>query len=66
MAKSIGRDKSKTKESLNPEKYGMLACPDCKSKGYVGYPKRRCCPKCGGFGFIKKEKGASDNEVKKD
>jgi uncharacterized OB-fold protein len=63
MAKSIGRDKSKTNKSLNPEKYGMVVCPDCKSKGYVGYPKRQCCPRCGGFGFIKKEKEASNNKV---
>ena len=66
MAKSPGRSKSIRNKSLNPEKYGMVVCPNCKSKGYVGYPKRRCCPKCGGFGFIKKEKEASDNEVKKD
>ena len=37
------------------EKYGMVSCPTCDSHGYIQIPKRRCCPKCGGFGFIKKE-----------
>ena len=66
MAKSIGRAKSITNKSLNPKKYGMVVCPECKSNGYVGYPKRQCCPKCGGFGFIKKEKEDSNNEVERD
>jgi len=42
-------------KKFNPEKYGMIICPDCNSHGYVQYPKRQCCPKCGGFGFIIKE-----------
>ena len=66
MAKSIERDKSIRKKRLNPEKYGMVVCPDCKSNGYVGYPKRQCCLKCGGFGFIKKEKETCNNEAEKD
>jgi DnaJ-class molecular chaperone len=40
---------------INPEKYGMLACPDCHDTGFVQNPKRQCCPKCRGFGWIKKE-----------
>jgi uncharacterized OB-fold protein len=43
------------KKIFNPEKYGMVICLCCNSHGYVQYPKRQCCPKCGGFGFIKKE-----------
>ena len=43
-------------KKFNPEKYGMVVCPDCNGTGYVQNPKRQCCPKCGGFGFIKKEK----------
>jgi uncharacterized OB-fold protein len=66
MVKRIGRDKSIRNKSFNPEKYGMLVCPVCKSDGYVGYPKRQCCPKCGGFGFIKKEKETSDHEGQRD
>ena len=42
-------------KKFNPEKYGMIICPHCNSHGYVQYPKRQCCPKCGGFGFIIKE-----------
>ena len=42
-------------KKVNPEKYGMVVCPVCKSKGYFQNPERQCCPKCGGFGFIKKE-----------
>ena len=40
---------------FEPRKYGMLICPCCNSIGYIEYPKRECCPRCGGFGFIKKE-----------
>jgi DnaJ-class molecular chaperone len=43
------------KKIFNPEKYGMAACQHCNSNGYIQNPKRQCCPKCGGFGFIKKE-----------
>jgi len=62
MAKGIEREKSIRNKSFNPEKYGMVVCPDCKSDGYVGYPERQCCPKCGGFGFVKKEEEAPDDE----
>ena len=44
-------------KNFNPEKYGMVVCPDCNGIGYVENPTRQCCPKCGGFGYIKKEKG---------
>jgi DnaJ-class molecular chaperone len=53
----------KTEENYNlnktfdPEKYGMLLCPLCDGKGFIINPKRKCCPKCGGFGLIKKENG---------
>ncbi len=43
------------KKNFNPENYGMRTCPLCNSHGYIWNPKRQCCPKCGGFGFIKKE-----------
>jgi PHP family Zn ribbon phosphoesterase len=43
------------KKIFNPEKYGMAACQHCNSNEYIQNPKRQCCPKCGGFGFIKKE-----------
>ncbi len=39
---------------FDPARYGMVVCLDCKGDGYVHNPKRQCCPKCGGFGFIKK------------
>ena len=42
-------------KSVNPEKYGMVVCSCCNSKGFIQNPQRQCCPKCGGFGFIKKE-----------
>jgi hypothetical protein len=43
------------KRILNPEKYGMLICPVCCGKGFIKGPKRQACPKCRGFGLIKKE-----------
>ena len=42
---------------FDPEKLGMVTCPICDSEGYVQNPKRQCCPKCGGFGFIRDERG---------
>ena len=43
------------KKISQPEKYGMVICPLCKEKGFIIGPKRQCCPKCGGFGFVRKE-----------
>jgi uncharacterized OB-fold protein len=65
MAKSIKPEELKRTKNFNPEKYGMVVCPDCKSNGYIRCPERQCCPKCGGFGFIKKEEGC-DNEVERE
>jgi len=48
-------ERSIRNENFIPEKYGMVVCPSCNSHGYIQNPKRRCCPKCGGFGFIKME-----------
>jgi uncharacterized OB-fold protein len=49
------------KKIFNPEKYGMIICPNCNSQGYIQYPKRQCCPRCGGFGFIIKEAEQNTN-----
>jgi len=43
------------KKIFNPEDYDMVICPCCNSHGYIQNPQRECCPKCGGFGFIKRE-----------
>ncbi len=58
----MGNDHSESKGGVsnrqtrfNPERYGMVICPDCKGNGYIKGAKRQCCPRCGGFGFIKKE-----------
>jgi DnaJ-class molecular chaperone len=51
------RRKINLNKTLDPEKYGMLLCPLCDGKGFIINPKRKCCPKCGGFGLIKKENG---------
>jgi uncharacterized OB-fold protein len=48
-------DRSIRNKNVNPEKFGMVVCPSCNSHGYIHNPKRQCCPKCGGFGFVKKE-----------
>jgi DnaJ-class molecular chaperone len=43
---------------FNPEKYGMVFCPDCKGKGKL--PKNlegfNVCSRCGGSGVFEKEK----------
>ena len=43
------------KKILQPEKYGMVACPSCHGQGYVVNDSRECCKMCGGFGYIRKE-----------
>jgi RecJ-like exonuclease len=50
-------------KEFNPEKYGMVVCPECKGIGCVENPTSQCCPKCGGFGYIKKEEGEEDRPV---
>jgi hypothetical protein len=43
------------KKIFDPEKYGMIICPCCNGQGFIREPERQGCPKCGAFGFIKKE-----------
>ncbi len=43
------------KKIFQPEKYGMVTCARCNGQGYIQAPDRQSCPKCGGFGFVKKE-----------
>jgi hypothetical protein len=42
---------------FDPEKYGMLLCMECDGNGKLLSDSEdvAVCPKCGGFGFIKKE-----------
>ena len=51
---------------FNPEKYGMVLCPDCKGKGKL--PKKPdafiVCSRCGGSGAVKKEKRAPEEDKK--
>jgi len=37
------------------KRYGMAICESCNSQGYIQNPERKCCPKCGGFEFVKTE-----------
>jgi len=43
---------------FDPERYGMLFCVECNGNGKLLNDSEgtEICPKCGGFGFIKKEK----------
>jgi DnaJ-class molecular chaperone len=47
---------------FDPEKYGMVFCPDCEGKGKL--PKKPdgfiVCSTCGGCGAIRKEKEARE------
>jgi len=51
------------KKIFDPNKYGMAICQYCTGNGYIYYPKRQCCPKCGGFGLIKKK---DERDLKKE
>jgi RecJ-like exonuclease len=69
MGKGASKNRSERlirNKTFDPEQYGMVVCPVCKGIGYVQNPKRRCCLKCGGFAFIKKEKEACNNEGERD
>jgi len=43
-------------KTFDPQKHGMTLCPVCNGTGYVENPTHQCCPKCGAFGYIRKEK----------
>jgi DnaJ-class molecular chaperone len=53
-------------KNFDPEKYGMLFCPDCKGIGKL--PKSPdgfiVCSRCGGNGVVKKEKKAPEEDRK--
>ena len=44
-------------KSFDPEKHGMVMCPECKGHGKLpkGSGGAKVCSKCGGFGLIRKE-----------
>ncbi len=50
---------------FNPEKYGMLFCLECHGSGKIlNEPEDiEVCSKCGGFGFIKKERGPGKKKI---
>jgi len=50
------------KKRLDPARYGMILCPECKGKGkFLDQDKKVfVCNLCGGFGLIKKENNVSD------
>ncbi len=51
---------------FDPEKYGMVICPDCEGKGKL--PKNPdgfiVCSTCGGCGTIRKEEEAPEEDRK--
>ena len=49
--------------TFDSEKIGMLLCPLCNGKGFAINPKRKRCPKCGGFGLIREETEKDGNTL---
>lgn len=49
---------------FNPEKYGMVFCPDCKGKGKLQKNPHGLivCSRCGGCGAIRKESCEEDRK----
>lgn len=49
-------------KKLDPGKYGMILCPECKGKGKFldQHKKLLVCSLCGGFGLVKKKNSLSD------
>ena len=52
------------KKIFDPEKYGMVPCPSCDSRGYIRDPKRQPCSTCGGFGFVIKGREQDTAQVR--
>jgi hypothetical protein len=50
-------NKTKITERFNPEKYGMVFCPDCSGSGksFLDSKGDNVCKVCGGFGLIRKQ-----------
>ncbi len=56
LDKPLAGQGGRTRKTFDPNKYGMVICPQCDGDGYILQgEERECCPKCGGFGYIKKE-----------
>jgi DnaJ-class molecular chaperone len=53
--------RGKIDEAFNPEKYGMIFCPDCRGSGKSFHNAKGAsvCKACGGFGLIKKQEKSS-------
>ena len=49
--------KTKLGRRFNPNKYGMIFCPNCRGSGrsFADAQGVNVCKVCGGFGLIKKE-----------
>ena len=49
--------KTKVGRRFNPNKYGMIFCPNCSGSGrsFAEAQGVNVCKVCGGFGLIKKE-----------
>ena len=52
-----GVSKTKVGRRFNPNKYGMIFCPNCSGSGrsFADAQGVNVCKVCGGFGLIKKE-----------
>jgi len=52
-----GVTKTKITKRFNPNKYGMIFCPNCSGSGrsFADDQGVNVCNVCGGFGIIKKE-----------
>jgi DnaJ-class molecular chaperone len=50
---------------FNPEKHGMVMCPECKGDGKLPRGPRgaKVCSRCGGFGLIKKEQDHAEQDL---
>jgi DnaJ-class molecular chaperone len=49
--------KTKVGRGFDPNRYGMIFCPDCRGSGrsFADVQGVNVCKVCGGFGLIKKE-----------
>jgi len=63
----MAMEKKTVSKRINPEKYGMIFCPECHGSGKCFNPAQKVevCKFCQGFGAIRKElkSTSSDNRV---
>jgi DnaJ-class molecular chaperone len=60
----VAVEKKTVGNRVNPEKYGMIFCPECHGSGKCFNPAKKVevCKFCQGFGAIRKERKSTSSD----